>query len=119
MKTFIEELAYGEEKTVKFNGKYLKGFARAVDAGKPVANAEILLMSDDSDEKSEIQLIYAVNASMSEYAFFEMNDYIPNGNLIDIIPFNYVKLRYNINETGVIIVAKAPTTISDLAKAFK
>lgn len=119
---FIEELAYGEEKAIKLNGNYLKTLARAVEGGQPIANAEIMLMTDGSEETTEIRLLYAENGTMSDYIFFNMNAYLHNNaDLIDIIPFNYVKDE--ITKTGVIIVAKvavnAPTTNSNLAKAFK
>ena len=52
MKTFANLLNYGEEKTVKLNGKYVRGLARAVE-GRLFSTAEILLMTDDSDESSE------------------------------------------------------------------
>lgn len=77
-------------------------------------------MADDSEESSEVRILYAENGLMSEYIFFSMNKYIHNNaDLIDILPFNYVKDE--ITKTGIIIVAKAVAKklTSDLAKAFK
>lgn len=116
---FIEELAYGEEKVIQLNGRYLKTLARAVDGNSNIANAEIMLMTDGSEETTEIRLLYAEYGSMSEYIFFNMNAYLHNNsNLIDVISFTYVKDE--ITKTGVIIVAKVEeATETDLSKAFK
>lgn len=115
---FVEELLYGEEKTVKIRGNYLKTLARAVEGNANIANAEVMLITDDSEESSELRLLYAEYGSMSEYIFFNM-DYLRNTpEYLDVISFNYVKDE--ITKTGVIIVAKAEeTTETDLSKAFK
>ncbi len=120
MRTLIEELAYGEEKRVKINGKYIKTLVRAVEGREIVANAELLLLTDDSEEKSEVRIMYVENGLMSEYVFYSMNRYINNyADLIDIVSFNYVK--DDITKTGVIIVAKATEEelINELSEAFK
>lgn len=120
MKTFIEELLYGEAKDVELDGKYLKGFARAVEGGQPVANAELLLMTDGSAESTKVRLMYAANESMTEYVFFQMHKFIHNNAyLIDILPFSYVKDE--INKTGFIMVKKVEDEelASDLSKEFK
>lgn len=115
---FVEELSYGEEKTVNIRGNYLKTLARAVEGNTNVANAELMLMTEDSEESSELRLLYAEYGSMSEYIFFNM-DYLRNTpEYLDVITFNYV--RDGILKTGVIIVGKVTeTTETDLSKAFK
>ena len=64
MNTFTVELAYGENKKLVLNGKYLKGLARAVEGGQPSADAELLLLTDDSEEKAEVWLNYSENKSI-------------------------------------------------------
>ena len=115
---FVEELSYGEAKTVKIRGNYLKTLARAVEGNANIANAEVMLMTEDSEESSELRLLYAEYGSMSEYVFFNM-DYLRNTpEILDVITFNYV--RDEILKTGVIIVEKVTaTTETDLSKAFK
>lgn len=71
MKTFANLLNYGEEKTVKLNGKYVRGLARAVEGGL-FSTAEILLMTDDSDESSEVRVLYAESGMMSDFIFFNL-----------------------------------------------
>lgn len=117
--SFIEELTYGEEKRIKINGKYIKTLARAVDGNTNIANAEVMLMTEEAEESSEIRLLYAEYGSTSEYLFFNMNAYLHNNpDLIDVISFTYVKDE--ITKTGVIIVAKVEeATETDLSKAFK
>lgn len=120
MRTTIEELAYGEEKRIKVSGKYIKTLVRAVEGGEIIANAELLLLTDDSEEKTEVRILYAENGTMSEYVFCNMNRYIRNNtDLVDIISFNYV--TDEITRTGVIIVAKAKTEelLNQLSKEFK
>lgn len=119
MKTFVEELAHGEEKVVRLGGKFLRGCARAVDAGKPVVNAELMLMIDDSAEDDEIRLFYCENSGMNEYVFFKLNEYIGNiGNVLDVLTFSYVK--DDVNRTGVVaIVAKTQDASNDLSEAFR
>lgn len=120
MRTTIEELAYGEEKRVKVKGKYIKTLVRAVEGGEISANAELLLLTDDSEEKTEVRILYAENGTMNEYVFCNMNRYIRNyTDLVDIIPFNYV--TDEITRTGVIIVAKAKSEelLNQLSKEFK
>lgn len=119
MKTFVSELNYGEEMTVKLNGKYVKGLARAVEGGPIIANAEILLMTDDSDDSFEVSVRYAENGMMTDFIFCNMNTYLHNTELMDVIQFNYV--YDGCNKTGVIIVAKAANEefVNELSKAFK
>lgn len=120
MKTFVEELVYGDYKDIELDGKYLKGFARAVEGGQPVVNAELLLMTDDSGEKTKFRLFYAANEPMTEYAFFQLHKYTHNSeNLVDIIPFTYI--RDEITKTGIIIVKKfeEKEQTSNLEKQFK
>ena len=120
MKTFVDELAYCDFKDVELEGKYLKGFSRAVEGGHPVANAELLLMTDDSAEKTKLRLIYVANESTTEYAFFQLNKYIHNNDyLIDILTFNYVKDE--ITKTGIVLVKRVEDTepTSSLEKEFK
>ena len=77
-----------------------------------------MLMTEDSEESSELRLLYAEYGSMSEYVFFNM-DYLHNTpEYLDVITFNYVKDE--ILKTGVIIVKKVTeTTETDLNNAFK
>lgn len=104
MKTFANLLNYGEEKTVKLNGKYVRGLARAVEGGL-FSTAEILLMTDDSDESSEVRVLYAESGMMSDFIFFNMNQYLHNfGDLMDVIQFNYIYDGHY--KTGCIIIAK-------------
>lgn len=100
----IEELAYGTEKVITLKGKYVKTLARAVARGNAnIANAEVMLMTESSNELTAVRLIYAEYGTMSEYVFFTLEEYLRNNaNLIDVISFNYV-----VDEaikTGVIIV---------------
>ena len=120
MKTFANWLNYGEEKTVKLNGKYVRGLARAVEGGKPFATAEILLMTDDSDESSEVRVLYAENGMMNDFIFFNMNQYLHNfGDLMDVIPFNYVYDGFY--KTGCIIIVKGEEKelLTELSEEFK
>ena len=111
---FIEELAYGEEKAIKLNGNYLKTLARAVEGRQPIGNAEIMLMTDGSEEITEIRLLYAENGTMSDYLFFNMNAYLHNNSeLIDVISFSYVKDEAT--KTGVIIVAREKESTNSAA----
>ena len=109
---FFEGLSYGEAKTVQIKGNYLKTLARAVEGNSNIANAEVMLMTEDSEESSELRLLYAEYGSMSKYVFFNM-DYLRNTpEYLDVITFNYV--RDEILKTGVIIVEKvAETTETD------
>lgn len=100
MNTFTVELAYGEAKKIVLNGKYLKGLARAVEGGQPSADAELLLLTDDSEEKAEVLLNYSENGSMNDRLFDQMS----NPNLMDVLQFNYI--RDNITRTGIVIVEK-------------
>lgn len=104
MRVTIEELKYGQEKRVKLNGKYIKTLARAVEGGEIIANAELLLMSDDSEKETDVYILYAENGTMCDYVFFDVSKYI-NTDLIDIIQFNYVKDE--ITKTGIIIISMA------------
>ena len=121
MKTFVNWLNYGEEKTVKLNGKYVKSLARAVEGGKPFATAEILLMTDDSDESSEVRVLYAEHGTMTDYIFFNMDQYVHNfGELIDVIQFNYI--YEGLYKTGCIIIAKGAeqeALLTGQSKVFK
>ena len=106
MNTFTVELAYGEAKKIVLNGKYLKGLARAVEGGQPSADAELLLMTDDSDEKTEVWLNYYENRSMNVQIFDQMS-YIQGPNLMDVLQFNYIRPDYDsITRTGIVIVEK-------------
>ena len=105
MRVAIEDLKYGEEKRVKINGKYIKTLARAVEGGEIVANAELLLMSDDSEKETDVYILYAENGTMCDYVFFDASKYIKATELIDIIQFNYVKDE--LTKTGIIIITKA------------
>lgn len=106
MNTFTVELAYGEAKKIVLNGKYLKGLARAVEGGQPFADAELLLMTDDSDEKTEVWLNYSENRSMNVQIFDQMS-YIQGPNLMDVLQFNYIRPDYDsITKTGIVIVEK-------------
>ena len=106
MNTFTVELAYGEAKKIVLNGKYLKGLARAVEGGQPSADAELLLMTDDSDEKTEVWLNYSENRSMNVQIFDQMS-YIQGPNLMDVLQFNYIRPDYDgITRTGIVIVEK-------------
>lgn len=110
MKTLFTGLEYGEEKTVKVSGTYLKAVARAVHGSTSIAAAELLIMSDGSSEDSKIRIVYADYGSMDEFVFFEIDEYVHNNeNLVDIIPFNYVSVD-NILKTGVILVEKTQQT---------
>jgi hypothetical protein len=100
MNTFTVELAYGEAKKIVLNGKYLKGLARAVEGGQPSADAELLLLTDDSEEKAEVLLNYSENGSMNDRLFDQMS----YTNLMDVLQFNYI--RDNITRTGIVIVEK-------------
>ncbi len=100
----IDELEYGTEKVITLKGKYVKTLARAVAGGNAnIANAEVMLMTESSNELTAVRLIYAEYGTMSEYVFFTLEEYLRNNaNLIDVISFNYV-----VDEaikTGVIIV---------------
>ena len=103
MNTFTVELAYGEAK----NGKYLKGLARAVEGGQPSADAELLLLTDDSEEKAEVLLNYSENGSMNDRLFDQMSYIQSNPNLMDVLQLNYVRPdNDNITRTGIVIVEK-------------
>ena len=105
MNTFTVELAYGEAKKIVLNGKYLKGLARAVEGGQPSADAELLLLTDDSEEKAEVLLNYSENGSMNDRLFDQMS-YIQS-NLMDVLQLNYVRPdNDNITRTGIVIVEK-------------
>lgn len=107
MNTFTVELAYGESKKIILNGKYLKGLARAVEGGQPSADAELLLLTDDSEEKTEVWLNYSENGSMNDHIFDQMTYIQDNTKLMDVLQFNYSKPDYdNITKTGIVIVEK-------------
>lgn len=107
MNTFTVELAYGESKKIILNGKYLKGLARAVEGGQPSADAELLLLTDDSEEKTEVWLNYSENGSMNDHIFDQMTYIQDNTKLMDVLQFNYSKHDYdNITKTGIVIVEK-------------
>ena len=109
MNTFTVELAYGEAKKIVLNGKYLKGLARAVEGGQPSADADLLLLTDDSEEeeKTEVWLNYSENESMNDRLFDQMNYIQSNPNLMDVLQFNYVRPdNDNITRTGIVIVEK-------------
>lgn len=108
---FIEELKYGEEKVITLKGKYVKTLARAVEGNANIANVEVMLMTENSRELTAVRLIYAEYGTMSEYVFFNLEEYFRNNaDLIDVISFNYV-----VDEaikTGVIIVERKRSLIS-------
>lgn len=110
MNTFTVELAYGEAKKIVLNGKYLKGLARAVEGGQPSADAELLLLTDDSEdseEKTEVWLNYSENRSMNDRIFDQMSYIQSNPNLMDVLQFTYVRPdNDNITRTGIVIVEK-------------
>lgn len=95
--------------------------ARAVEGGKPFATAEILLMTDDSDESSEVRVLYAEHGTMTDYIFFNMDQYVHNfGELIDVIQFNYI--YDGLYKTGYIIIAKGAeqeALLTEQSKVFK
>lgn len=108
MNTFTVELAFGEAKKIVLNGKYLKGLARAVEGGQSSADAELLLLTDDSEVKTEVWLNYSENRSMNDRIFDQMS-YIhhSNPNLMDVLQFNYVRPdNDNITRTGIVIIEK-------------
>ena len=90
---------------------------RVKESMKQLSKKE-MLMTEDSEESSELRLLYAEYGSMSEYIFFNM-DYLRNiPEYLDVISFNYVKDE--MTKTGVIVVAKVTkTTETELSKAFK
>ena len=105
MKTTVAHLEYGEQKKIKITGKYCKALARAVEGRLPTAAAEMLILSDDSDETSEIRILYSENGTMTDYIFYSMFAYVRNyEGLLDIISFNYI--RDGISKTGAVIIAK-------------
>lgn len=107
MNTFVVELAYGAAKKIVLNGKYLKGLARAVEGGLSSADAELLLLTDDSEEKTEVWLYYSENGSMNDRIFNQMSYIQSNPNLMDVLQFNYVRPdNDNITRTGIVIVEK-------------
>lgn len=107
MNTFTVELAYGESKKIVLNGKYLKGLARAVEGGQSSADAELLLLTDDSEVKTEVWLNYSENRSMNDRIFDQMSYIQSNPNLMDVLQFNYVRPdNDNITRTGIVIIEK-------------
>lgn len=107
MNTFTVELAYGESKKIILNGKYLKGLARAVEGGQSSADAELLLLTDDSEVTTEVWLNYSENRSMNDRIFDQMSYIQSNPNLMDVLQFNYVRPdNDNITRTGIVIVEK-------------
>ena len=111
MNIIIEELAYGTEKVITLKGKYVKTLARAVNGGQPIVNAELMLMTENTKELTQVKLTYAEYGTMSEYVFFNLEEHLRNNaDLIDVVSFNYV-----VDEaikTGVIIVERKRSVIS-------